>query len=175
MKIEGKPYTAAQFPAYLAGLPASAWKPSLIVIHHCAAPSLAQRPWGFQPQHMLNLQDYYEDLGWSSGPHLFTDEDQIWTFSPLTARGTHAKSFNATGIGIEMLGNYDSEDPWNGRGRAVLTTTCRAVRALMAHFKLTPAAIRFHRDDPKTSKSCPGDRISKQQFLDLLNSIPATP
>lgn len=165
MKILGQPYTPPAFAAYLATLKWQAWKPQHIVIHHCSAPSLAQRPSGFQPQHMLNLKEFYEGKGWSAGPHLFIDDDQIWTFSPMTARGVHAVSFNATGIGIEMLGDYDSEDPWSGRGLQVLTTTCRAVQSLLTALRLTPAALRFHRDDPKTSKTCPGRKISKEAFL----------
>lgn len=170
MKILGKPYSSDEFAAYLDSLK-PVWNPSLIVIHHCSAPSLAQRPHGFLNQHMLNLQDFYEGKGWSAGPHLFIDEDQVWTFSPLTARGVHAVRFNSTGIGIEMLGDYDTEDPWTGRGREVLSTTCRAVKSLMGKFDITERAIRFHRDDPTTSKTCPGRKISKAAFLAHLQIV----
>lgn len=168
MNILGKAYRPDEFTAYLQALKWGAWKPAHIVIHHCAEPSLAQRPHGFLDQHMLNLRDYYDGKGWGAGPHLFTDDDQIWTFSPLTARGVHAVSFNATGIGIEMLGDYDTEDPWSGRGLAVLQTTAAAVKALMQRLGLNERAIRFHRDDPKTSKTCPGKKITKDAFLALL-------
>lgn len=168
MKILGKAYTRTEFPAYLETLNWSSWKPSLIVIHHCAEPSLAQRPHGFLSQHMLNLQDFYEGKGWSAGPHLFTDDDQIWTFSPLTSRGVHAVSFNANGIGIEMLGDYDTEDPKSGRGGEVVKTTVSAVQALMKRLKLDKSCIRFHRDDPRTNKTCPGKKITKDWFLNLL-------
>ncbi len=167
MKILGKPYTPDEFGTYLAAL-TPVWKPTLIVIHHCAAPSLAQRPHGFTSQHMLNLQDFYEGKGWSAGPHLFLDEDQIWTFSPLIARGVHAVSFNSNGIGIEMLGDYDSEDPWSGRGLQVLTTTCKAVKMLQKKFNIPDSGIRFHRDDVRTNKSCPGRKITKPVFMELL-------
>lgn len=174
MNILGKAYTPTEFTAYLATLKWSAWKPSHIVIHHCAEPSLAQRPHGFINQHMLNLQDFYEGKGWSAGPHLFTDDDQIWTFSPMTARGVHAVSFNATGIGIEMLGDYDTEDPKSGRGQQVLQTTAAATKAIMARLGLDKSCIRFHRDDPKTNKACPGKKITKEWFLSLLDSpLPA--
>ncbi len=172
MKILGKFYTPLEFETYLATLKWTAWKPTKICIHHCAAPSLAQRPNGFIPQHMLNLQDFYEGKGWSAGPHLFTDDDQIWTFSPLAARGVHAVSFNATAVGIEMLGDYDTEDPKSGRGLAVLQTTALATKALMKVLGIGPEGIVFHRDDPKTSKSCPGKKITKDWFLDLLTKVP---
>ncbi len=175
MKILGQPYSPAAFPGYLRSLKWGWWKPSLIVIHHMAAPSLAQRPRGLTAEHMLNLKYHYEHnvkgAPWTAGPHLFVDDGQIWTFSPMTARGVHAVTYNATGIGIEMLGDYDTEDPWTGRGLSVLTTTCLAVKALLARLDLTPAAIRFHRDDPKTGKSCPGTRITKAAFLEHLAKV----
>jgi hypothetical protein len=145
------------------------WKPSLIVIHHTWAPSLAQRPAGFTDQHIDNIAHYYQvDKGWKTGPHMFIDDDQCWLYTPLTQRGTHSKSFNATGIGIEMLGNYDLEDPWSGRGLKVLETTFAAMTVLMKALNLSPEAIRFHRDDPKTDKTCPGTRIDKGEFLKRL-------
>jgi hypothetical protein len=169
MKILGQAYSPEAFAAYLDTLKWSRWVPSLIVIHHCAEPSLKQRPAGFIPQHMENLRDFYEGKGWSAGPHLFVDDDQVWTFSPMTAPGVHAVSFNRTGIGIEMLGDYDTEDPWSGRGLKVLTTTAAAVKALMKRLQLAPKDIRFHRDDPKTSKTCPGTKIARERFLALLD------
>jgi len=175
MNILAKSYDRGDFPAYLASLQWIKWTPTLIVMHHTAAPSLFQRPHGLSRQHIDNLKWYYENEAagapWSAGPNLFVDDRQIWTFSPLTARGVHAVSYNATGIGIEMLGDYDSEDPWSGRGLQVLTTTCHAVKALLARLSLTPAAIRFHRDDPKTSKTCPGRKITKEAFLAHLAKV----
>lgn len=120
---------------------------------------------------MENLEDYYEDdLGWSGAPHIFADEDEAWVFNPLNEPGTHAVSFNRNGLGIEMLGNYDVEDPSTGRGAQVLMFTARMTKLLLDFFKLDETAIRFHRDDPKTSKSCPGKRISKNMFLALVRA-----
>jgi peptidoglycan hydrolase-like protein with peptidoglycan-binding domain len=164
----GKAYTPSDFDAYVKNVKWVGWKPSLIVIHHCAEPNLAQRPHGFEYQHMLNIKDFYKSKGWSAGPHLFIDDDQIWTFSPLTAKGIHAVSFNSTGIGIEMLGDYDSENPKEGRGWDVIQTTVKAVKSLMKYLGLNKSCVRFHRDDPKTSKTCPGTKISKEWFLSLL-------
>jgi hypothetical protein len=164
-----KAFKLAEFKSYLSTVDFSMWKPSLVVIHHCAAPSLAQRPKGFIQQHMENLQDYYEEkLGWSAAPHIFTDEDEAWVFNPLNQIGTHAVSYNSRGIGIEMLGDYDNEDPWSGRGLQVLTMTANVTNALLARLQLTESAIRFHRDDPKTTKTCPGELIEKGRFLQLL-------
>lgn len=168
MHIIGTPCTVAQFADHIASLQLDAWRPSLVCIHHCAAPSLAQRPVGFLPQHMLNLQAFYESKGWSAGPHLFTDEDQAWLFSPLDRRGVHAVSFNSSAWGIEMLGDYDIEDPWAGRGLNVLTLTAKITALLLRKIGGDVHDIRFHRDDPKTTKSCPGRRIDKSRFVALV-------
>ena len=141
-----------------------------ITIHHTSAPSLAQRPNGFLEQHMHNLRSYYRGLGWSAGPHFFIDEDQAWAFSPITKPGIHAKSFNRSHVGIEMLGDYDREDPWSGRGLQVLTMTASIVAELLRSLNLDISAVNFHRDDPRTDKTCPGSRIEKAKFLKLIEA-----
>jgi hypothetical protein len=86
------------------------------------------------------------------------------------AKGIHAASFNSRSLGIEVLGDYDIEDPNSGRGLACWTNTAETVRVLLKWLgiKKNKNTILFHRDDPKTKKSCPGKRIDKQWFLDLI-------
>ena len=140
-----------------------------ITVHHCAEPSLSQRPQGFKQQHLVNLRDFYRDnKGWSTGPHLFTDEDQIFGLTPLYEQGTHAVSFNRTHIGIEMLGDYDTEDPRSGRGLRVIQTTCDAIVRIQRALHLPITAFNFHRDDPKTKKTCAGVKITRDWFLQQL-------
>jgi len=144
---------------------------SSVTIHHTASPSLAQRPKGWTIQHMRNLASYYGgELGWSRGPHLFTDEDQIFGLSPMTERSIHAVSFNKTSLSIEMLGNYDVEESMSGRGREVLETTAYAAAVLIKKLgkEATDSTIKFHRDDPKTSKTCPGRKVDKSYFLGVV-------
>lgn len=165
----GQVFDLPAFRQHLVGLDLS-WATS-VTIHHTANPSLAMRPKGWTIQHMRNMANYYGDnLKWSSGPHLFTDEDQIFGLSPLTARGVHARSFNSSSIGIEMLGNYDTEDPLTGRGSLVLDNTAAALAILLPAMDLEPNgnSVKFHRDDPRTSKTCPGTKIEKGPFLDLI-------
>lgn len=168
--IVGRPFTPATVGGYLASFRFDqGFNPSGITVHHTAVPSLAQRPTGFVTQHMLNIRDgYIRERGFKSGPHFFVDEDQIWAFTPFNRRGVHAVSFNGTRVGIEMLGNYDSEDPWSGRGLAVLTTTRALILAIEKQLGLTHTAVNFHRDDPQTSKTCPGSKITKARFLSFL-------
>jgi hypothetical protein len=144
-----------------------------ITIHHTASPSLDQRPQGWKVQHMRNLRDYYKNkLGWSAGPHLFTDEDQVFGLSSLEKRGVHARSFNKTHIGIEVLGDYDNEDPTTGRGFDCWRNTALVTKALLEAALLDQDAINFHRDDPKTSKSCPGDLVNEVWFKSLMGAPP---
>lgn len=169
MKIVNKAFFPDEFAKYLEGLDLSAWRPELVVVHHTASPSLAMRPVGWKEVHMRNLAHYYgKELGWKAGPHVFTDEDEAWVLSPLTARGNHAVSFNARSWGIEMLGDFDTEDPWSGRGLQVLRTTAHVVRAMLHRIGKGKEAVRFHRDDPRTRKSCPGWLVDKERFLGMV-------
>jgi hypothetical protein len=89
---------------------------------------------------------------------------------PLNEKGIHAKSFNAHYLGIEALGNYDSEDPTSGRGLRVWKTTAQTTAVLLEWLKL-PAdntTVKFHREDPKTDKTCPGTKVKKDQILAMI-------
>jgi len=163
----GKVWTPSTLRAELVGVKRPTWIQG-ITLHHTAAPSLAQRPNGFTAQHMANLAAYYKGLGWSAGPHFFTDDDQIHGLSPYTQKGTHARSFNATHIGIEALGDYDSEWPNYGRGLAVWRTTGQLVAVLLEWLGLDAGAVNCHRDDPQTSKTCPGARVEKEWLRTLI-------
>lgn len=168
-KDVGKVASVSEFANILSRTSPPAWAKS-ITLHHTAAPSLQQRPRGFLAQHIINMRDYYQSLGWRSGPHLYADEDQIWFMTPLSEKGVHAVSFNNSSIGIEVLGNYDVEDPFTSRGLQCWQTAAAAANALTKWLKIVASEqnIKFHRDDPKTSKTCPGSKISKEWFIDLM-------
>jgi hypothetical protein len=164
--IVGRSFSPAEFAVYLEALEWGAWIPEFLVLHHTAVPSLAQRPQGLTHQHIVNLESYYRDENeWSAGPHLFVDDRQIWVFTPLTTPGVHAKSFNAHSLGLEMLGNYDHEPFDSGRGLLVRRMAIAALGALSAVLGLDPGSLRFHRDEPSTSKTCPGRLVDKAQVV----------
>ena len=169
----GKVWTESGFAQYLNGIKPPAWAKA-VCLHHCAAPSLSQRPDGFLARHLENLKDFYsKQLGWRSGPHLFVDDDQIWGMTPLTETGVHASSFNRSSIGIEVLGDYDNEDPKKGRGFECWKTTAAATKMLLDWLKLpvNDKTVLFHRDDPKTTKTCPGGKIQKTWVIDLIKNF----
>jgi hypothetical protein len=172
----GKVWTPASLAEYLEGRAVPSWIDS-ITIHHTAAPSLAERRRGFTIQHIRNIQDFYMRPkskggagGWSSGPHLFIDDDEIFGMCDFRSKGIHAPSFNGRSLGVEVLGDYDIEDPHSGRGKACWKNTAETVRVLLKWLglKKNASTILFHRDDPTTKKSCPGKLIDKKWFLDLI-------
>lgn len=168
--LVGRVWSPEEFRRYVRAVDLS-WAVG-VTMHHTAVPDLAQRPHGFVAQHMENLRHYYgTELGWSAGPHLFADDDQIWGLSPLDRPGVHARSFNRTHIGIEVLGNYDREDPFEGRGQRCWETAAQAVAALLDAAEWDTSAINGHRDDPATAKTCPGTKIDLSVFRRRVGSV----
>lgn len=174
----GKVWTPDSFGEYLKTIKPPTWVKA-VCLHHTYSPSLAQRPQGLKIQHIENMRDFYKGMGWKSGPQLFTDEDQVFGMTPLTETGVHALSFNRTAIGIEALGNYSKggENPSSGRGLQVWRTTAEITRQLLQWLNLpvNEKTVLFHRDDPKTSKDCPGSQITKQWIFSLINKTNVLP
>ncbi len=173
-------WTPSSLKEYLQHRKKPSWVDS-ITLHHTAAPSLAQRKDGLTVQHIKNIQAYYQKdkktsygwkKGWTTGPHLFIDEDEVFGMCAFEKKGIHASSFNSRSIGIEVLGYYDRgrEDPKSGRGLRCWQNTADTVRVLLDWLNLSAneKTILFHRDDPRTTKSCPGTAVEKDWFLSLL-------
>jgi N-acetylmuramoyl-L-alanine amidase len=172
--IIGKSFSPQDFDNYCHTVQWNAWRPSFIVLHNMAIPSLAQRPSGLTKKHIDNLEAFYRDKqGWNAGPHLFIDDKQIWVFTPLNVSGTHSPSWNKTALGIEMLGDFEKESFDSGRGLSVRKNTVAAIASLSAVLGLNPASMKLHREDPGTTHACPGKNVRKleviQNVQDLLN------
>lgn len=167
--IVGKRFSTDEFESYVSSFRwrTLGWKPKGITVHHTASPSLKQRPKGLTITHIGNIEDFYQSRGWSSGPHFFIDQNGIWAFTPMNIRGIHAKSFNRTHLGIEMLGDYDSEEPDD----QVMYNTQLCIVTILRKLKLTSKNVNFHRDDPRTDKSCPGKNIDKALFIGRISAL----
>lgn len=164
--IVGRNLSPEDFRQYVAGLNWDGWRPEFIVLHNTQDPSLRDRPDGLTYQHILDLESFFRDeQGWSGGPHLFVDDRQIWVFTPLTVPGVHSPSWNAVAVGVEMLGDYDSEEFDSGRGALVRDNAVAAISILSAKLGLDPETMRLHREDPKTDHHCPGDNVDKAAFI----------
>lgn len=165
--IVGLSFDAAGFDAYCKSLFWPAWRPSFVVLHNTAAPNLTQRPNGFTRQHIDNLVSYYRDQQhWSAGPHLFIDDRQIWVFTPLTMTGRHSPAWNMVSIGIEMLGDYETDRFDTGRGAAVRDNAVSAIASIHAALGLQAETLRLHKEDPITThKTCPGQHVRKDAVI----------
>jgi hypothetical protein len=173
--IVGKAFaTAAAFLDYLDDLQLGAWRPNFITMHHTGAPDLKtwdkweKRGNPSDEQWTKNLAKYYGDLGWSSGPHFFvTPRPSILVLSPPTKRGVHAASFNSVSWGVEVVGNFDVEK-LTGSYREFVVDAIAAMHVALgaspAPFRKGVSGMHFHRDDPKTKKTCPGKSIDKVSF-----------
>lgn len=171
----GRSWTPESFALYLGTINRPEWCKT-ITLHHTAAPSLKQRPNGLTMQHIENIKSFYKnDLGWKTGPHLFVDDHQIFGMCDLRHKGIHAASFNGSSIGIEVVGDYDKENPKTGRGLSCWENAAAVVRALLPWLGLEASekTVLFHRDDPKTRKSCPGTKVKKDWVLAFLANPPA--
>lgn len=170
--IVGNSYSTDGFDSYCHSLTWVAWRPSFIVLHNTASPSLAQRPNGLTKQHILNLESYYRDtMHWNAGPHLFVDDRQIWVFTPLTMSGVHSPSWNKIALGVEMLGDYDKDDFDSGRGLKVQNNSVAAIATLTAVLGLDPDSMRLHKEDPLTTHACPGKNVSKPKFIQKVKDL----
>lgn len=170
--IVGAAFTPAAFDKYCHSLQWLAWRPSFVILHNTAIPSLAQRPRGLNHQHILNLQTYYRDTrGWSAGPHLFVDDHQIWVFTPLTLSGVHSPCFNKVALGVEMLGDYAHESFSSGRGLQVRRNTVAALASIHAVLGLDPATLKLHKEDPCTDHDCPGRNVVKAQVIEEVQTL----
>jgi hypothetical protein len=59
-EIVGLAFNQAGFDRYCHSLRWVQWRPSFITIHNTGTPNLAQRPQGFNENHIRNLVNYYK-------------------------------------------------------------------------------------------------------------------
>lgn len=165
-------FTPSEFRAYVQWVRKNekySWSPTGITEHHTAVPNPSYDRWknGWDEQLLTNARNgYIKDRGFSAGPHLFTDQNGIWVLNPLSIRGTHAVAFNSTRYGIEMLLNGDDKAQVESEvGRANLRMGQIATAILMKDAGIPTDKLNFHRDDPATSKTCPGSYVNYERFL----------
>jgi hypothetical protein len=163
--IVGKGFTAAEFAQYAASVTFDTWRPQFVVLHNTAVPTFAKWHNVSGDQRMQNLEHYYRDQQkWSAGPHLFVADDLIWVFTPLNTPGIHSPSWNAVAWGVELVGDY-SVEPLSS---AVRQNAISALATLHSLLGLDPSGLRLHKEDPKTTHNCPGNKIMKADFQEAI-------
>jgi hypothetical protein len=166
--FDGKPYTREQFADQIASLRWREWRPSGITLHNTASPTLAQ--WAESgPAHdarIRNLRDFYENTkGWHAGPHFFVSRHFINGFSNLRKPGVHSRCYNPTHIGIEMVGDYGSEEFNSGDGSLVRDNAVFAMAHLYRKLNLSPSGLVFHKECRRDNHDCPGRKVDKADVI----------
>lgn len=169
--IVGKAFDQSNFQRWLALQPIL-FRPRFIVVHNTSAPSLKQyrafRMHTSIEQWLQNLVGWYKNPqpgikpAWPSGPHFFVGPDGIGAFTPPTTSGTHSPKWNSYSIGVETVGEFQSE-PFDGaiRDNLIFVLAC-----LHIHFGLDPDTLRFHKEDPLTThRTCPGKNMVKADLI----------
>ena len=173
--------TAKEFLDYLDEVRFGAWRPRFVTIHHTGGPSLATwKSYGNRKvpitdaQWMRNLAAYYgNERGWSAGPHFFFTPDNFCVLSLPEKRGVHAVSFNATSWGVECVGDFDSEaftPDLASRYAEGLACLHLALGISPDPYVFNTRGLHFHRDDPKTTKTCPGRKVDKTAITALVKA-----
>lgn len=176
--FDGRPYTREQFKAMVDAIPDEKLKwCKFLTLHHTASPSIAQwmSPYP-QSQRIRNIQAFYEhDRGWSSGPHSFIPPDPKichWGFTPFTQRGVHASCFNGVSIGLEMIGDFWTEEFHSGLGALVRDNAVYVLAVLHRKMGLRPdgfelgkSGLHFHTDCKRDGKVCPGPKCTKEYMV----------
>jgi hypothetical protein len=160
--------TVEQLREYIRSLNYSNWRPSNFVIHNTASPTLYQWWHSVPPEQRLeNLKSYYQnDMGWSSGPHVFVDGETWWIFCDFNVKGVHSPSWNGTMLGFEMVGDYDSESDESGMGLKVKEMGVALSGEVCEYFGWEPDNLKFHKEDPATDHDCPGQNLVKSEWID---------
>jgi len=190
MRILNKKFTIQEFVNYLNKKHFGNTPPFSLVIHHTWKPKI--KDWKGQST-ILGLKKYYENKGWSAGPHIFVADDGIWLFTDMYSVGIHAGTGNATyvhkdgrtykgysvpssirdyfnfklqsySIGIEIVGDYDNKI-WSDN---IKRNALYCIKSLQLRLDISNENIFFHRDF--SQKTCPGKAISKSWLFSELNN-----
>jgi N-acetylmuramoyl-L-alanine amidase len=184
--FDGKPYTRTELAAHINGCDFSSWKhkdgsrgkPAFITLHNTSSPTIQLwLSWSSskRQQYILNMQPYYEKMGWRGGPHFFVppaDDICAFGFNDLMAAGTHASCFNNASIGIEMVGEFDREAFDSGPGAQVADNAIYLMALLHNKIGITPApyaynhrGLHFHIECRADNHDCPGHFVDKSDVV----------
>ena len=171
-----KHYAPADFLRLVEGLTwKKGWHPKFITLHNTGVPSLktylgygatAKERWG------ANLDSYYKGLGWHSGVHLVACPDYIWNLCDLELDGISVSCWNHLTIGIEMIGDYATEDFAHSEGAKVRDNAVFAMAALHNKLGWQPdplvegvKGLHFHKMCVHDHHPCPGKNVDRSDVV----------
>lgn len=180
--FDGKPYSREQFLTHLGQIsPGRLGWCKFFTVHNTSSPSIAQ--WQSKiatpAQRIINLENYYEhSLGWHAGPHGFIPPSKdvvLYGFTNFDVPGVHASCFNSASIGLEMVGDFDSEDFNSGLGAQVRDNAIFVLAALHLKrglrpdgYKLGVSGLHFHVDCKRDNHACPGKTVNRDALVNAI-------
>ena len=161
---------------FIDGLKWTAWRPRFIVLHNTGAPN--QKQWNdflakkgnTLLKRLGNFESFYRvNQKWKAGPHWFVSQQGWLMGTPSTQRGTHTPSWNAISLGIETVGDFDS-DAFDDKTRDNVIHLLACLHAALGiqpePFELGVRGLHFHKEDKATThKHCPGKAVSKPDVV----------
>jgi hypothetical protein len=162
-------------------------KPSWIVLHHTAIPTVAQ--WTANEAgksvaqiidkrlgQLAGIRNYYRDsLGWDRGPHLFIDDLRVYLFTPMTGPGIHALGGNGTAtsfsLGIEVVGDY-TRAVWTPSTERMVSGVVARLHRWLGTFDIKDSngAGGIARHAYYNKPACPGAMITPAYYLPLFRA-----
>lgn len=104
------------------------------------------------------IRQWHKAQGWSDiGYHFVIRRDgKIEKGRPIDAIGAHVAGFNATSVGVCMVGGVNQKDftkAENNFTKEQFNALCALLTQLCVRYP--GAKVRGHRDFPKVNKACP--------------------
>lgn len=111
-----------------------------------------------------SMKNYHtKSNGWSDiGQHLTLFPDGKWlTGRPFNITPASIKNWNTGALAVEMIGNFDiGHDTLKGE-------QLNQILLLIRYFidKYSEQSIKFHREGPGVTKTCPGTSLDKSKLI----------
>lgn len=163
-----KPYrrlTAAQLIKEL-----DAFTYTQLHIHHTWRPRKRDFTGANHEALQTGMENYHRNTnGWDDiAQHvtLFPDGTFL-TGRPFGKTPISIKGWNTGAFAVEMVGDFDiGQEKLDGEQREAIVELARYFRN-----RFGESSIRFHREGPNVTKSCPGSGISKADFLEEVRTL----
>lgn len=133
-------------------------------IHHTWSPSHKNFTGSNHVALQQAMANYHINTnGWSDiGQHITLMPDGLWvTGRDFGKNPASIKYWNNGAFAVEMLGNFDiKHDILDGEQK-------ESILELSRYFvkRFGKDVIKFHREGPEVTKTCPGSRIDKNKFM----------
>lgn len=166
-RLVAKRYSPDEFREYLNNIHLDGnFNPKYVTLHHYSK-SISIFKQGITDKDILSITNTPQGIGRNdSGSHVFIDQNGIWVFRPLNRRAVHANTLNDVSIGVNLVGNYDSETLPD----SIKTNATQAIAAIDQWLGKPASSLKFHRED-HVGVTCPGSRLVKVDFVSAIAAI----